>query len=150
MLAQPAVKWLTIMEGINDIGLASMSDTNASEAVGADDLIAALKQLIERAHEHGIKVIGATLTPYEGAVYFTESGEQIRVSVNQWIRSSGAFDAMIDFDAVTRDPEHPKQIRPSFNDGDHLHPNDAGYQAMAEAIDLSVFGLRPKTTEPRP
>jgi lysophospholipase L1-like esterase len=153
VLAQPGVKWLTIMEGINDIGLSSTSDP-----VTSDDLIAALKQLIERAHEHGIKVIGCTLTPYEGAAYARESGEQTRMAVNQWIRSSGAFDAVVDFEAVTRDPEHPKQFRPGFNNGDHLHPNDAGYQAMADAIDLSIFGLRPtapsatdrRPTEPRP
>lgn len=146
VLAQPGVKWLTILEGINDIGRASQADTPVRDAVGADDLIAALKQLIERAHEHGIKVIGGTLTPYEGAAYYSEGGEQIRVQVNQWIRSAGAFDAVVDFDAVTRDPEHPKQIRPSFNDGDHLHPNDAGYEKMADAIDVTVFGLRPSAT----
>lgn len=147
VLAQPGVKWLTVMLGINDIGLGSGSDTPTSEAVDADELIAGLKQLVERAHEHGIKAIGCTLTPYEDAAYYSESGEQIRATVNQWIRSGGAFDAVVDFDAVVRDPEHPKRIRESFNDGDHLHPNDAGYQAMADAIDLSVFGLR---TEPRP
>jgi len=146
VLAQPGVKWLTILEGINDIGRSSQADTPVRDAVGADDVIAALKQLIERAHEHGIKVIGATLTPYEGAAYYTEGGEEIRARVNQWIRAGGAFDAVVDFDAVTRDPEHPKQIRPSFNDSDHLHPNDAGYQAMAEAIDLTLFGLKPSAT----
>jgi lysophospholipase L1-like esterase len=138
VLTQPGVKWLVILEGINDIGRSSSSDP-----VNPDDLIAALKQLIERAHEHGIKTIGCTLTPYQGAAYYSEAGEQIRKAVNQWIRSSGAFDAMFDFEAVTRDPEHPSQIRRGFNDGDHLHPNDAGYQAMADAIDLSVFGLKP-------
>ncbi len=146
VLAQPGVKWLMILEGINDIGLSSNSDP-----VSSDDLIASLKQLIERAHEHGIKVIGGTLTPYEGAAYYRESGEPIRMAVNQWIGASsnggGAFDAVVDFDAATRDPEHPKQFRAGFNNGDHLHPNDAGYQAMADAIDLSMFGLK---TEPRP
>jgi lysophospholipase L1-like esterase len=143
VLAQPGVKWLTILEGINDIGLASLPNTPASDAVSSDDLIGALKQLIERAHTHGIKVIGCTLTPYEGAAYYSESGEVIREAVNQWIRSAGAFDAVVDFDAVARDPEHPKQFRPGFNNGDHLHPNDAGYEAMANAIELSVFGLKP-------
>jgi lysophospholipase L1-like esterase len=146
VLTQPGVKWLTIMEGINDIGLSSTTDP-----VTSDDLIVALKQLIERAHEHGIKVIGCTLTPYEGAAYARESGEQTRMAVNQWIRSGGAFDAVVDFEAVIRDPEHPKQFRPGFNNGDHLHPNDAGYQAMADAIDLSIFGLKATSlTEPRP
>ena len=143
VLVQPGVKWLTIMEGINDIGLGSLPTTPVSDTVAADDLIAALKQMIERAHEHGIKVIGATLTPYEGAAYYSEGGEQTRMTVNQWIRSGGAFDAVVDFDAVTRDPEHPKQFRAGFNNGDHLHPNDAGYEAMANAIDLSIFGLKP-------
>lgn len=149
VLAQPGVKWLTIMEGINDVGLGSRADAPASDAVTSDDLIGALKQLIDRAHEHGIKVIGATLTPYEGAAYYSETGEAIRAAVNEWIRSAGAFDAVVDFDAVTRDPGHPKQIRAGFNDGDHLHPNDAGYEAMAEAIDLSVFGLKPASTNSR-
>jgi lysophospholipase L1-like esterase len=146
VLAQPGVKWLMILEGINDIGLGSRADAAATDAVTSDDLIAALKQLIERAHEHGIKVIGGTLTPYEGAAYYSESGEQIRMAVNQWIRSSGSFDAVVDFEAVARDPEHPKQFRPGFNNGDHLHPNDAGYEAMADAIDLSWFGLKPAAT----
>jgi len=143
VLVQPGVKWLMILEGINDIGLNSSADP-----VSSDDLIAALKQLIERAHEHGIKVIGGTLTPFEGARYYTDAGETIRGAVNQWIRSGGAFDAVVDFDAATRDLQNPKAIRQGFNDGDHLHPNDAGYQAMADTIDLSIFGLRP--TEPRP
>jgi lysophospholipase L1-like esterase len=146
VLAQPGVKWLMVLEGINDIGLGSRPDTPVSDAVGADELIAALKQLIERAHEHGIKVIGGTLTPYEGAAYYSVGGEQIRMLVNQWIRSAGAFDAVVDFDAIARDPANPKQFREDFNDGDHLHPNDSGYEAMANAIDLSVFGLRPTAT----
>jgi lysophospholipase L1-like esterase len=142
VLSQPGVKWLMILEGINDIGLGSRPDTPVSDAVSSDDLIAALKQLIERAHEHGIKVIGGTLTPFEGAGYYSESGEMIREIVNQWIRTAGAFDAVVDFDAVTRDPAHPKQFREGFNNGDHLHPNDKGYEAMADAIDISMFGLK--------
>src|SRR5580658_2867684 len=146
VLVQPGVKWLMILEGINDIGLGLRSGAAASDAVTSDDLIGALKQLIERAHEHGIKVIGGTLTPFEGAAYYSEAGEMARAAVNQWIRSPGAFDAVVDFDAATRDPEHPKQFRQGFNNGDHLHPNDAGYQAMADAIDLSMFGLKPAVT----
>lgn len=146
VLAQPGAKWLMILEGINDIGLGLRAGAPESDAVTADDLIGAQKQLIERAHEHGLKVIGGTLTPFEGAAYYSESGETVRETVNQWIRSSGAFDAVVDFDAATRDPEHPKQFRPGFNNGDHLHPNDAGYQAMADAIDLSIFGLKPGAT----
>jgi len=142
VLVQPGVKWLMILEGINDIGLGSRAGAESSDAVTSDDLIVALKQLIDRAHIRGLKVIGGTLTPYEGAAYYSESGEQIRQAVNQWIRTDGAFDAVVDFDAVARDPDHPKQFRPGFNDGDHLHPNDAGYKAMADAVDLSVFGLK--------
>jgi lysophospholipase L1-like esterase len=153
VLSQPGVKWLMVLEGINDIGLGSRADAQGNDAVTSDDLIAALKQLIERAHAHGIKVIGGTLTPYEGAAYYSEGGEQIREQVNQWIRASsnggGAFDAVVDFDAATRDPDHPKQFRPGFNNGDHLHPNDAGYEAMANVIDLSVFGLKSGATNSR-
>ena len=135
-----------ILEGINDIGLNSGPNAPVSNAVGSDDLIAGLKQMIERAHEHGLKVIGCTLTPFEGAAYYSEGGEKVREAVNQWIRSSGAFDAVVDFDAVVRDPAHPKQFRPGFNKTDHLHPNDMGYEAMANAIDLSIFGLKSSAT----
>jgi len=104
-----------------------------------DDLIWVLQQVIDRAHAHGIKVIGCTLTPYEGAGYARENGEAIRSAVNEWIRTSGAFDAVVDFDAATRDPNSPKRFKPEFDPGDHLHPNDAGYKAMADAVDLSIF-----------
>lgn len=146
VLAQPGVKWLTIMEGINDIGLGLRDGAQESDAVDSGNLIAGLRQLIDRAHERGIKVIGCTLTPFEGAAYYSEKGEQVREAVNQWIRSGGAFDAVVDFDAVVRDPQHPKQILQSFNISDHLHPNDAGYRAMADAIDLSIFGLKASAT----
>jgi lysophospholipase L1-like esterase len=146
VLAPPGVKWLMILEGINDIGQGTRTNMPVVDPVSSDDLIAAMKQLIERAHSHGIQVIGCTLTPYEGAAYYSEAGEQIRETVNQWIRTSGAYDAVVDFEAATRDPEHPRQFRPGFNDGDHLHPNDAGYQAMADAIDLSLFGVKPAAT----
>jgi lysophospholipase L1-like esterase len=139
VLSQTGVRWLILLEGINDIGRA-----NATEgAITADDVIAAHRQIIERAHMHGIKVMGATLTPYEGAAYYSEAGETIRDAVNTWIRTGGAFDGVVDFEAVVRDPHNPKQIRPEFNLTDHLHPNDAGYKAMAEAIDLSFFVDKP-------
>src|SRR5690606_14690702 len=102
-------------------------------------LIWAYQQLIDRAHAQGVRVAGATLTPYEGAGYFSEQGEAIRSSVNEWIRTSGAFDAVIDFDAATRDPENPGRFLPAYDPGDHLHPNDAGYQRMADTVDLSIF-----------
>ncbi len=123
------VKWLTILEGINDIG----------RGAKGDDVIAGLRQMIERARAHGIRVIGCTITPFEGANYYTEQGEKARAVVNQWIRNSMAFDAVVDFDAATRDAADAKRIRAEFDSGDHLHPNDAGYKAMAEAIDLRLF-----------
>jgi lysophospholipase L1-like esterase len=143
VLSQPGVKWMTVMEGINDIGRATGRDASASDAVVSDDLIGALRQIVERAHTRGIKVIGCTLTPYEGAAYYSEAGEVMRQAVNRWIRTAGAFDAVVDFDSVVRDPDDPKRIRPDFNERDHLHPNDAGYKAMADAIDLALFA--PKT-----
>jgi len=139
VLSQPGVQWLIVLEGINDIGIGNLPGVQPSDAVTADELIAAHKQIIERAHLRGIKVIGATLTPYVGAVYATDRGETMREAVNQWIRTSGAYDAVVDFDAATQDPANPKQIRPAFNIRDHLHPNDDGYKAMAEAVDLSIF-----------
>jgi lysophospholipase L1-like esterase len=139
VLALPGVKWVTIMEGINDIGRGTGANATGEDSVTPDDLIGALKQLIERAHAHGINVLGCTLTPYEGAAYYSETGEVMRQAVNRWIRTSGAFDAVVDFEAVVRDPNSPKQIRADYNIRDHLHPNDAGYKAMADAIDLGVF-----------
>ncbi len=138
VLSQPGIAYLIVMEGINDIGIMG----RANEPLTTDELIAIHKQMIERAHMHGIKVIGATLTPFEGAAYYTEGGEAKRVALNEWIRTGKAYDAVIDFDAVTRDPNNPKQILPSFNIRDHLHPNDAGYKAMAEAVDLAIFTKR--------
>ena len=135
VLAQPGVKWVILMEGINDIGLS----VTANAPITADDLIAAHKQIIERAHMRGIRVIGATLTPFAGATYYSEGGEAIRQALNQWIRTGKAYDAVVDFDAVTRDPQNPKQLLAAYNIRDHLHPNDAGYKAMAEAVDLSIF-----------
>jgi lysophospholipase L1-like esterase len=142
VLSQPGVRWLIVLEGINDIGLGARPDADPGDAVTADDLIAAHKQLIERARMHGIKVIGATLTPYLGAVYATDQGEAVREAVNQWIRTSGAYDAVVDFDTAVQDPANPKQIRAAYNIRDHLHPNDDGYKAMADAIDISLFKLK--------
>ncbi|HUI79502.1 MAG TPA: SGNH/GDSL hydrolase family protein [Bryobacteraceae bacterium] len=149
VLSQPGVKWVIVLEGINDIGVGTQAGAAAADAVTADDLIAAHKQMIERAHVHGIKAVGATLTPYEGARYYSEDGEKLRQAVNQWIRTSKAYDAVIDFDAVTRDPDNPKQIRPMYNIRDHLHPNDLGYRLMAEAVDLSMFVAKPAPADSR-
>jgi len=140
VLAQPGVRYVIILEGINDIGHSGPTET----PVSADDLIAGLTQMIERAHEHGIKVIGATLTPFEGEAqssrgYYTPEKAKIRDAVNQWIRTAKAYDGVIDFDKVVRDPKNPTRFLPAFDSGDQLHPGDAGYEAMGEAIDLKLF-----------
>jgi lysophospholipase L1-like esterase len=136
VLSQSGVQWVMLMEAINDIGRVG---TPTPEAPTADDLIAAYRQFIDMAHTHGIKVIGCTLTPYEGAGYARDAGEAVREAVNTFIRTGGAFDAVVDFDAATRDSADPKRIRAAFDPGDHLHPNDAGYRAMADAVDLAIF-----------
>ena len=151
VLAQPGVSDLIVLEGINDIGWPHMKPRPAkdgtlpkegpfaAQGVTSDDLIAGLRQIIERAHEHRIKVFGATLTPYEGADYFSQDGEAVRQAMNQWIRISGTFDGVVDFDAAVRDPAHPSQFRQDYQSGDHLHPSAAGYKAMADAIDLALL-----------
>jgi len=142
-LDQPAVNYVIVLEGIVDIGLPGTTVAPPSEAVSVDDLIAGMKQLIQRAHDRGMKVFGATQTPFSGATtipgIFNAEKEAQRKALNQWIRSSHAFDAVIDFDKILLDPANPEQIRPAFDSGDHLHPNDAGYQAMANSIDMSLF-----------
>jgi lysophospholipase L1-like esterase len=141
VLAQPGVQYVIVLEGINDLGHAGGS-APISESVTADDLIAGLSQMIERAHEQGIKIFGATLTPFEGTAspgYFTPEKEKMRKAVNTWIRTGKAFDGVIDFDRAVRDPEHPDRMKAAYDGGDHLHPGDAGYKAMGEAIDLSLF-----------
>ena len=105
----------------------------------AADIIEGHRQLVERAHAYGLKIYGATLTPFEGARYWTEQGEAKRQAVNEWIRNSGAYDAVLDFDAALRDPNDPTRVLPQYDPGDHLHANDAGYRAMADSIDLSLF-----------
>jgi len=134
-LTQSGVKWIMLLEGINDIGRVG---TPTPEAPAADDLIAAYKQFIDRAHTQGIKVIGCTLTPYEGAGYAREAGEAVREAVNNFIRTGGAFDAVVDFEAATRDPANPKHLRSNIT-SDNLHPNDTGYQMMADSVDLTIF-----------
>jgi lysophospholipase L1-like esterase len=139
VLATAGVRAMTVMLGINDIG---HSSDDSPLPGGASDLIAGYRQLIARAHEHGIAVYGATLTPFEGAKYYSPEKEQMREAVNDWIRGSGEFDGVIDFDKVTRDPAQPKRFLPAYDSGDHLHPNDAGYQAMGNAVPLAWFGAR--------
>jgi lysophospholipase L1-like esterase len=137
VLSRPGVKWMILLEGINDINIRGRNP--GPEALTSDELIAGYRQLIERAHSAGIRVIGATIMPEEGVPTASERGEEIRTSVNQWIRLSKAFDAVVDFNAVVRDPQRPIRIRAEFDPGDHIHPNDAGDQAMADAFDLAAF-----------
>ena len=138
-LSVPGVKWLTLLEGINDITAATRPGATPQAPFSADDLIAAYRQVVEMAHVQGVKVIGCTLTPYGDSNVYTDSGEAIRQKANDWIRTSGAFDAVVDFDAATRDAGHPSRFRPEADSPDMLHPGDAGYKLMAEAFDLSVF-----------
>ncbi len=144
VLAHSGVESVILLEGLNDIGFSQLTDPAfaPNTEVGAEDIIFGYQQIIERLNEKGIQVIGGTLTPFEGARYFTEAGEQQRQVVNTWIRTSGAFDAVVDFDAAMRDPQNPRRMLTAYDSGDHLHPNDAGYSAMADAVDLRVL-VRP-------
>jgi lysophospholipase L1-like esterase len=142
-LAVPGVRWVTLLEGINDITGGTRDP--AAPTLTADDLIVAYRQIIALAHEQGVRVFGCTITPYGGSRVYNEAGEAIRQRVNEWIRTSGAFDAVVDFDAATRDPANPTRFRPEADSPDLLHPGDAGYRLMAEAIDLSLFtSARPR------
>ena len=138
VLSVPGVKYLVILEGINDIGRGYQS-TGMQDPVSLEALIDADRQIIRRAHDHGIKVIGALLTPYEGAGYASPAGEQVREGLNKWIATSGEFDGVVDFAKPVSDPAHPLAFLPAFNIRDKLHPNDAGYKAMGDAIDLNLF-----------
>lgn len=136
VLAVPGVTKVIILLGINDI---QYSRRNPSEAVSADDMIAALNQLIVRSRERGVRVIGGTITAFEGSSSYSLEGEAVRIKVNEWIRNSGAFDGVVDFDLATRDPSHPSRLLGTADSGGHLHPNDAGYAMMADAINLNLF-----------
>jgi lysophospholipase L1-like esterase len=141
VLSVPGVAAVVVLEGINDIGRAAQPGY-AGEAVTADELIAGYRQLIERAHARGVKIWGGTILPFEGAMYYHAAGEATRQAVNTWIRTSGAFDGVIDFEAVGKDPAKPTQMPDGFHSGDHLHPADAGYALMAEAADKALFGAK--------
>ena len=138
VIAQAGVKYVIVMESINDIGHAA-DPVKPYDVVSADDLIVGLTQMAERAHTHGIKMIGATLTPYVGAKYASPAGEAIRQAVNKWIRTTSVLDGVIDFDKATQDPANPGTFLPAYDHGDHLHPGDAGYKAMGEYVDLKLF-----------
>lgn len=134
VLASANVRYLTLMIGINDIG-----NSPTRNPIAAGELIAGYRKVIARAHARGISVFGATLTPFEGAGYYSPQKETVRQAVNAWIRSSGEFDGVIDFDLATRDPARPTRLLPAYDSGDHLHPNDLGYEAMGNAVPLSLF-----------
>jgi lysophospholipase L1-like esterase len=136
-LIQPGVKWVTILEGINDITNGSRSP--GAPTITADALIAAYRQMIEMAHLYGVKVFGCTITPYGGSVVYNSYGEGVRSAVNDWIRTSHAFDGVIDFDAATRDRSDPKRFRPEADSPDMLHPANPGYKLMADSVDLTLF-----------
>jgi lysophospholipase L1-like esterase len=136
VLDQPGVRDIIVLEGINDIGF------NLGR-ISAAKIIAGYQRLIAQAHARSLRIFGATLLPFQGAGYYTAAGEATREAVNRWIRTSGAFDGLVDFDAVMRDPADPLRLNPAYDCGDHLHPNDAGYQAMADAINLNM--LRPQS-----
>jgi lysophospholipase L1-like esterase len=133
VLTVPNASWMIVLEGVNDLGM------NTDKRPTAEMLIVGYRQLIERAHAHGLKIYGATILPYGGAAYYTDAGDAIRQQVNDWIRTSKAFDAVIDLDAVMKDPANPKKMKADLQSGDWLHPNDAGYKLMADSIDLKLF-----------
>ena len=136
VLSKPGVRFVTLLEGINDIGL---GDFGIGASPSPADIIAAYRQIIARVHERGALIFGCTLTPYKGAAYYTDAGEQTRAVVNEFIRNGGAFDGVIDFDQAIRDPNDPLRLLPAYDSRDHLHPNDDGYAAMANAVPLRLF-----------
>ena len=136
VLTQTGVRWLVVFEGVNDIGTCKGGcDLDST----ARDVIHAYRQIILRAHSQNVRVYGATITPFGGSFYATPETERARQVVNHWIRTSGSFDAVIDFDAATRDPDHPSNLSAKVDSGDHLHPADAGYKMMADSVDLNLF-----------
>jgi lysophospholipase L1-like esterase len=143
VLAPAGVRWVIVFEGVNDLGGLARKD-EASPAEHAElvrRVIAAYQQMVARAHAHGLRVIGGTITPYVGSEYYHPGAksEADRQVVNQWIRAAGHFDAVIDFDSVVADPNHPDRLLPAHDSGDHLHPSPAGYKAMGNAIQLDLF-----------
>lgn len=136
VLSQPGATDVVMIEGINDIG---NSDVGTGPHVTAADLEAGYRQIIDQVHAAGLKIYGGTLTPFKGAGYWSQEGERTREKVNTWILTSGAFDGVVDFAAATANPDNPKVFAPQYDSGDHLHPNDAGYQAMANAINLKML-----------
>jgi lysophospholipase L1-like esterase len=132
-----------LFEGVNDLGGLTRNGevTPAEHAALVRRVIQALEQIVARAHAHGLRVYGATITPYVGSDYYHPGplSEADRQDVNAWIRAAGHFDEVIDFDSVVRDPQHPDRLLPAFDCGDHLHPSPAGYRAMGQSIPLTLF-----------
>lgn len=139
VLTQPQVTDVLLLEGINDIGF---SAGGFGREVSAAAIIDGYEQLVARAHTHNVRVIGGTLLPYKGAGYYSEAGEEKRQQLNEYIRESGTFDGVVDFDLALRDPDNPLKLLPKYDSGDNLHPNDTGYQKMAETVDLTLFQRR--------
>lgn len=133
VLSVPGATHLIVLEGVNDLGMGGAHPPAAAQ------LIAGYRQIIARAHAHGLAVIGGTIVPYGGAAYFKPEGEAVRSEVNRWIRTGGEFDGIVDFDAATRDPANPVRMRADLQSGDWLHPNDAGYRVMGDTVDLNLF-----------
>lgn len=146
VLGPAAVRWVIVFEGVNDLGgLSRNGEVPASQhAALVQRVIAAYGQMILRAHAHGLRIYGATITPYVGSTYYHPGpmSEADRQQVNRWIRAQGHFDAVIDFEAVVRDPQHPDRLLPAYDCGDHLHPSPAGYKTMGNAIPLKLFVSR--------
>lgn len=149
VLSPPQIKTVIVLLGINDISWPGTAFDPHGVRPAADALIAAYRQLIIRAHTRGVRIVGATLTPFEGALpdtpldnYYHAEKDRLRQQINAWIRTSGEFDAVIDFDALARDPAHPARLRPEFDSGDHLHPGDQGNKAMADAVELDALFKR--------
>jgi lysophospholipase L1-like esterase len=143
VLGPAGVKWLILLEGINDLGVLTEAKpaTEPDRAALIARIEAAYEQIVARAHAHGIKVVGGTLMPWMGFDYYHPGAqnEADRQAVNAWLRAPGRFDALIDFDRVLRDAANPAILSPLYDSGDHLHPGPKGYQAMADAIPLTLF-----------
>ena len=143
VLAPAGVRWVIVFEGVNDLGGLTRDGevTPEQHSVRVKHIISAYEQIVQRAHAHGLRVFGATITPYVGSDYYHPGplSEADRQAVNAWIRAVGHFDAVIDFDSVVRDPQHLDRLLPAFDCGDHLHPSPAGYRAMGEAVQLNLF-----------
>jgi lysophospholipase L1-like esterase len=143
VLAPAGVRWVILLEGVNDLGGLTRNGevTQSEHAALVRRVLSAYEQIVLRAHAHGLRVYGATITPYVGSEYYHPGplSEADRQAVNAWIRAEGHFDAVIDFDSVVRDPQHPDRLLAEFDCGDHLHPSAAGYRKMGEAVPLSLF-----------